>query len=229
MPCSRCTPKPAIATTNAATITIHRRRSKPPPETLISSTFQDTSDTDVGSSAAESSSQVGVALDHDGGLHRDFVEIAPFLLAGVLESHSHATVFACSMNWTRSLMLSRNGTGSVAVLLTGRRASGSEVLDAVEDLIECRRERSRVAANLREHDAAFARGQQPGRQAVGVGLAAGVAPAPHGLQALADRCFPLVESTGEVRSTLREGLGQFPDEGPERAAAFAVLLAIRVD
>ena len=96
MPCSQCTPKPAIATTNAARITVHRRRSKPAPETLIYSTVQDASDTDVASSAAESSSQVGVALDHDGGLHRDIVEIAPFLLAGVLESHSHAPVFIYS-------------------------------------------------------------------------------------------------------------------------------------
>ena len=73
--------------------------------------------------------------------------------------------------------MSRNGTGSVAVLLTGRRASGPEALDAVEDLIECRFERGGVAANLREHDAAFDRGQQRGRQAVGVGLAAEIAPA----------------------------------------------------
>jgi hypothetical protein len=45
-------------------------------------TSQDASDTDVGSSSAESSSQVRVALDYDGGLHRDFVEITLFLLAG---------------------------------------------------------------------------------------------------------------------------------------------------
>ena len=42
--------------------------------------------------------QVGVALDHHGGLHRDFVVIAPSPLAGVLESHSLATVFAYLMN-----------------------------------------------------------------------------------------------------------------------------------
>jgi hypothetical protein len=42
--------------------------------------------------------QVGVALDHDGGLHRDFVVIAPSSLTGVLESHSLATVFACLTN-----------------------------------------------------------------------------------------------------------------------------------
>jgi hypothetical protein len=52
----------------------------------------------------------------------------------------------------------RDGRGSVPGLLTGPRASGPEVLDAIEDLIECRFERSGVAANLREHDAAFDRG-----------------------------------------------------------------------
>jgi len=74
-----------------------------------------------------------------------------------------------------------NRTGSVAGLLTGRRASGPEVLDAIEDLIECRFQRSGVAANLRKHDSAFDRSQQRGRQAAGIGLAAKITPVAHGL------------------------------------------------
>jgi hypothetical protein len=66
-------------------------------------------------------------------------------------------------------------------LLMGFRSSGSEILDAVEDLIERRFERSGVAAKLREQDAAFDRGQQRGRQAAGIGLAAQIAPVAHSL------------------------------------------------
>ena len=129
------------------------------------------SGSDVASSAAESSSQVGVGLGHDGGLRRDVVEIAPLLLARFAKV-AVVQPFYLFDEKSGSLMLPRYGTGSYAVLLTGRRAAGPEVLDAVEDLIECRFKRGGVAANLREHDAAFDRGQQRSRQAVGVGLAA---------------------------------------------------------
>ena len=95
--------------------------------------------------------------------------------------------------------------------------------------VEGRFQRGGVATNLREQHAPFHRGQQHGREAVGVGRAAQLAPVVHGLQTLADRRFPLVEPPVEVSSTVREGFGQLTDQRPEWAATCAVPLALGVD
>nr|WP_237752551.1 hypothetical protein [Mycolicibacterium aromaticivorans] len=88
---------------------------------------------------------------------------------------------AAAVGWS-ARQLGR-GQGGAAGLSTGRRAPGPEVRDAVEDVVECGCQRGGVAADLREQHPAFDRGQQHGRQAVGVRGAAQLAPVVHGLQA----------------------------------------------